>query len=177
MITRKKLADAGLHAVRDEFVRVYPIGVFPEEGDWTLDSQLAVLKTDLRKHFSLMVDHRIFPVWSMKKHHFYDWNMLGAAVSRLDFRECRFEHCCLRHSQFAGCCLRWATFINCELYGSCFDKADLLNCAFIGCNLIHARFTLPLPRRTLFEDCSGMERPTAAFEESRSFRKCLKIAQ
>jgi len=68
----------------DDFVRITG-GVY--EAEWTLDEQLRIIKSDLRKWFMWAVIHGLLPLLSMSEVDLSGADLFGANISKADLRE------------------------------------------------------------------------------------------
>ncbi len=62
----------------DDFVRITGGELICE---WTLEKQIELLKTDLRKWFGWAVENKLIPMWSMSGADLYRANLYGADLS------------------------------------------------------------------------------------------------
>ena len=138
-ITLEMLENLGVcKSGYDDFIRVTG-GIY--EAEWTLDEQLKLLKTDLRKWYYWAVRKNIIPMWSMVGVDLSDTNLNGADLTGVNLSEAYLACSDLSRSRLYTSYLYRINFSRANLYGVEFFKSYLEKANFFGANLTCADFT------------------------------------
>jgi len=106
-----------------EFEKFFPQGF--DLKNWTLEKQLEIIKSDLRKYFGWAVFNGIIPIWSMSR----------ADLSRADLSGANLYGANLSRADLSGANLSGANLSGANLYGANLSGANLYGANLSGADL------------------------------------------
>ena len=148
-ITSEMLENLGVcKSGYDDFIRVTG-GIY--EAEWTLEEQLKLLKTDLRKWYSWAVKVNIVPMWGMVGVDLSNADLSNANLNNINLSDANLSGTNLEFSRLCDAYLYRTKFRNSKsfmtgfhysyLFMADFSNADLTCCNFLHANLAYANFT------------------------------------
>lgn len=140
-ITTKQLKKLGAcQSGLDDFERVTG-GIY--EAEWTLEEQLKLLKTDLRKWYSWAVKVNIVPMWGMVGVDLSNTDLSNADLAGINLSDANLAYTKLGLSKLCNAYLlrtnfRFAESFIVDFHDSYLVKADFFGADLSCCSFIHA---------------------------------------
>ena len=112
------------------------------EIDWTIEAQLKIIKSPMRKFFGWGWAQGLFPLWSMRSADLYGADLSGADLSGANLYGADLRSADLRSADLYG-----ANLYGANLYGADLRSADLYGADLSGAANKDKAFGLPAERK------------------------------